>query len=55
MRLEPLVDQQAKACHDVCGIPQSDVSVLYGDVSQQKREAIVSCPLKKQSALTVIR
>ncbi|EOR02812.1 ATP-dependent DNA helicase MPH1 [Wallemia ichthyophaga EXF-994] len=38
---KPLVDQQAKACHDVCGIPQSDVSVLYGDVSQQKREAII--------------
>lgn len=38
---EPLVDQQAKACHDVCGIPQADVAVLYGDVPQHKRENIV--------------
>ncbi|KAI8096906.1 uncharacterized protein BX664DRAFT_275297 [Halteromyces radiatus] len=33
----PLVEQQVKACHDVCGIPQKDVVMMVGSVGKNKR------------------
>ena len=41
MRVRTTRRPASQSSHDVCGIPQSDVAVLYGDVPQHKRENIV--------------